>query len=174
MKKIALIYWPEGGNVAFVANKIEKKFDATILDKFSVKDAEEKNLNDYDYWLVGGSTVGSHVWEDANDTNKWTTFFKSLDDIDFSNKKVAFFGLGDQILYPNHFLDGLGVFQHEFEKRNAKIVGQTSTEGFQFSESEGVKDDMFYGLGLDEDNEDELTDERIGKWIEIINKEFEI
>ena len=174
MKKIALVYWPEGGNVEFTAGKIEKKFDAAIIDKYSVKDVDSQKLNEYDYLLIGGSTVGSHVWEDADDSNKWTTFFRMLDQIDFNAKKVAFFGLGDQILYPHHFVDGLGVFQEEFEKRNANIVGQWGTEGYQFFESEGRKDDQFYGLALDEDNQDELTDGRIDKWMEIINKEFEL
>ena len=60
--------------------------------------------------------------------------------------------------------------KEEFEKRKANIVGQWPIEGYDFYESEGVKGDHFFGLALDEDNQEELTDERIKKWIEIIKK----
>ena len=98
--------------------------------------------------------------------------FNLLVKLDLSNKNVAFYGLGDQILYPNHFVNGLGIFQEEFEKRNANIVGQWSTEGYDYTDSEGVKGDHFYGLALDEDNQEELTEERLTKWLEMIQKDF--
>jgi flavodoxin I len=95
-----------------------------------------------------------------------------LDNIDLSNKTVAAFGLGDQVLYPQHFVDGLGVFKEEFEKRGAKLIGEWPTDGYEYTESEGAKDGMFFGLALDEDNQGELTDTRIEKWLETVKKEF--
>jgi len=95
-----------------------------------------------------------------------------LDEIDMTGKTIAFYGLGDQILYPSHFVNGLGIFQEEFEKRNAKIVGQWPVEGYDFYDSEGMKEDNFFGLALDEDNQEELTEERLTKWLELIKKEF--
>ena len=172
MKKTALIFWPESGNVDNVANKIVERFNSDEIVKVSVRDVNDKILSECDNWIIGGSTVGSHVWEDADDSNKWHTFFKHLDEIDLSKKTVAFYGLGDQILYPHHFVDGLGVLQEEFEKRNAKITGQWPTDGYKFFESDGQKDGKFFGLALDEDNQDELTDERIDKWLSIIKKDF--
>jgi len=43
-------------------------------------------------------------------------------------------------------------------------VGQTSTDGYDFEESLAVVDDMFLGLVIDEDNQDDLTDERLESW----------
>jgi len=172
MKKIALIFWPEGGNVDEAGDKIAARFSDNEIIKVSVIHTTKEILNACNNWIIGGSTVGSHVWEDANDSNKWHAFFKLLDEVDTIGKIVAFYGLGDQVLYPDHFVDGLGVFQEEFEKRNIKIVGQWPAEGYEFTDSEGIKDGTFYGLALDQDSQEELTDQRIDQWLEIIKKEF--
>jgi len=172
MKKVALIYWPEGGNVEAVADKIIEHYGSDTITKYSIANINKDDLTESGNWIIGGSTVGSHVWEDADDSNKWNDLFKMLDKIDLGNKIVAFYGLGDQVLYPSHFLNGLGIFQEEFEKRKANIVGQWPVEGYDFYDSEGMKDNRFFGLALDEDNQEELTDERITKWLEIIKKEF--
>jgi flavodoxin I len=171
MKKVALIYWPEDGNVEAVANMIKNMYEGEIT-VHSIANIKKELLSEADNWIVGGSTVGSHVWEDADDSNRWSELFKLLDEIDLSAKIVAFYGLGDQVLYPNHFVDGLGIFQEEFEKRNANIIGQWPTEGYEFTDSEGVKDDHFFGLALDEDHQDDLTEERLKKWLEIITQDF--
>lgn len=172
MKKTILLYWPKGGNVEQVTGTFKSKFNDGELDVYPIDSVDKELISGYDYWILGGSTVGSHVWEDADDSNKWHDFFKMLDDIDLSNKTIAAFGLGDQVLYPHHFVDGLGVFKHEVEKRGGKLVGEWPTDGYNYTESEGEKDGKFFGLALDEDNQDELTEERIGKWLEIIKKEF--
>jgi len=172
MKKIALMFWPEEGNVDETGEKIAARFGENEIIKLSIIHTTKEILKEYDNWIVGGSTVGSHVWEDADDSNKWHGFFKMLDEIDTTGKVVAFYGLGDQILYPHHFVDGLGVFQEEFEKRNIKIVGQWSAEGYNFSDSEGISNGYFFGLALDQDQQRELSDERIDRWLEIIKKEF--
>lgn len=172
MKKIALIFWPEGGNAENVADKLYSRFNEDEIEKVSVAKVSKELLSKTDFWIVGGSTVGSHVWEDADDSNKWHSFFKSLDGLEMSQKTVAFYGLGDQVLYPHHFVDGLGVFQEEFEKRNAKIVGHWPVEGYEFTDSEGMKDNVFFGLALDDDSQPEFTDQRIDQWLEHVKKEF--
>ena len=103
MNNTLLIYWPEEGNVETIALKLKEKFPQDGFIKKSLNEITVEDLNVYNNWIVGGSTVGSHVWEEADDTNKWHDFFKLLNDIDMSTKTVAFYGLGDQVLYPNHF-----------------------------------------------------------------------
>jgi len=172
MKKIAVIYWPKGGNVEFVTDKIIKCLAGTEIIKISLDNIDSNSLKESDFWIIGGSTVGAHIWQDADDSNKWMNFFKQLDQFDMSKKTVAFFGLGDQILYPYHFVNGLGILQEEFEMRNANIVGQWPVNGYEFKDSEGMKDGKFFGLALDEDQQEEQTDKRIEGWLEIIKKEF--
>ncbi len=172
MKKVGLIYWPEKGNVEYAADKIAEHLKNYTIQKISLAEINNQLLNSTDYWIIGGSTVGVHIWQDADDSNLWNDFFKMLDHIDLKGKTVALFGLGDQILYPNHFVDGLGFFQDELKKRNIRIVGQWPVEGYEFTDSEGMKDKQFFGLALDEDNQAELTDERVAKWTKLIEKEF--
>ena len=172
MNKILLVYWPEKGSVEKVANKIASRFDRINFKVVSIVNITSNDLIAYDNWIIGGSTVGSHVWEDADDSNKWFGFFKLLNDIDLSTKVVAFFGLGDQVLYPHHFVDGLGVFQEEFLSRKATIVGQWPVDGYKFYDSDGMNNNMFFGLALDEEQQSEKTDERIDTWLARIQKHF--
>lgn len=172
MNKVLLAYWPLKGNVEYISNLLaEKLADYTIVKK-SIQEVTVDDLKEFDNWIIGGSTVGSHVWMDADDSNRWHDFFGLLGDVNMNEKVVSFFGLGDQILYPNHFVDGLGVFQEEFSKVNANIVGQWPIEGYTFTDSEGVRDKYFFGLALDEDQQDDLTEGRISQWLDMIKKEF--
>ena len=48
------------------------------------------------------------------------------------------------------------------------MVGKTSTDGYSFNDSRAVVDGEFVGLVIDENNQSELTDERIKTWIEMV------
>ena len=50
----------------------------------------------------------------------------------------------------------------------AKMVGEVSTEGYTFDDSEAVADGKFVGLALDDVNEDDKTEGRIDAWLEEI------
>lgn len=168
--KTVILYWPKGGNTEKAAKLLHKEFGEGA-DLFDIKSFNTNDIDKYDLIITGASTIGAENWEDASNDNEWSRFGTELREKDLSNKYVAFFGLGDQVLYPNHFVDVLGVFQDVFSKVNAKIIGKWPTDGYRFTDSEGVENDMFYGLAIDEDNEEELTEERIKKWVEQLKKE---
>lgn len=172
MQKVLVIFWPPKGNVEHASAKIAQRFSDIECKRVNILDLEKKMLGDYDNWIIGGSTVGAHVWRDVDDSNKWFELFRMLDEIDLTKKTVAFFGLGDQILYPGHFVDHMGILQEEFESRKANIVGKWPVEGYNFRESDGLGTKYFFGLALDEDNQPELTDERIDQWVQMIRKDF--
>ena len=44
--------------------------------------------------------------------------------------------------------------------------------GYEFDASVGQEGDYFLGLALDEDNQPELTEERLGKWLPEVIKDF--
>ena len=59
------------------------------------------------------------------------------------------------------------------ESRGAIIVGNWSTEGYEFEASKAlVNDNTFIGLCVDEDRQPELTEERIDKWVTQIFEEM--
>jgi len=172
MKRIVLIYWTKGGSVEKSAKKIYSQFDSNDIDIFDVGSFDVDTLDNYEMIIMGNSTVGAGKWEEADSDNKWNRFFREIEEHDLSNRKIALFGLGNQVLYPAHFVDGLGILNDEVKKVKGKLIGKWSTKGYSFTDSEGKEGDMFFGLALDEDNEAKLTDQRVKDWTDILKKEL--
>lgn len=108
--------------------------------------------------------LGSSTWGDGDLQDDWESF--DFDAIEISGKKVALFGFGDSASYPDTFCNAIGKLYNIFVKKGAQIFGFVDTDGYDFDESEAVKDGKFVGLALDNDNQSELTEERIKSWIE--------
>ena len=51
-------------------------------------------------------------------------------------------------------------------------IGFTSTDGYDFDESKGLIDGQWCGLSLDEDNQGEMTDERVENWCKVLLEEM--
>jgi flavodoxin I len=164
MKKTVLLYWGKGGNVERAARKVYSMFDPKHADLFDVVSFDTSTIGDYDLIILGGSTIGAEVWMDVRDDNEWNRFFRAIEKTDLRGKHVAFFGLGDQVLYPDHFVDALGVFKDEMKQTNATLIGEWPIEGYSFTDSDGYDGNLFFGLALDEDRQPELTMERARTW----------
>jgi flavodoxin I len=171
MKKVVILYWPKGGNTETVAKKIKDAF-GDQADLFDLKSFDTNRLLEYDLIITGASTIGAENWEDASNDNEWNRFGVEARAKDLSGKYVAFFGLGDQVRYPNHFVDVLGVFQQEFAKTNAQIIGKWPSSSYRFTDSNGEEDGWFYGLAIDQDNESNKTDERVKTWVDQLKQEI--
>ena len=87
-------------------------------------------------------------------------------------KKVAVFGLGDQVNYPENFVDGIGILADFMVSSGATLVGKTSTEGYLFEQSRALRDGQFLGLAIDIENQSGQTHQRIKDWVEQLRKEF--
>lgn len=170
MNKTVLIYWPKGGNVEKASIQIAKEFGD--IDVVSLNEVSKDTLNKYDKYVIGGSTVGAETWEATKTGSPWNTFIADLKKYDFTSKKVALFGLGDQVLWPANFVDGLRTIYNAVSEANAQIIGKWPIKGYDFTESTAVTDGYFVGLALDLDQQDELTDERVKAWVKQIKKEF--
>jgi DNA phosphorothioation-dependent restriction protein DptG len=94
MKKIAIVYWPLHGNVSRAAKKIHSLI-AEKADLFDLASFSSLEIQQYDYFIVGNSTVGADAWQDANTKDKWLPFFKQMEfeQISMEVKKVSLFGL---------------------------------------------------------------------------------
>ncbi|MEN8224057.1 MAG: flavodoxin [Bacteroidota bacterium] len=167
MKKIALIYWPKNGNVENTAAKISALFDAGSIDVFTISDIEVDKLTDYDLLIFGGSTIGADNWEDTH-TSKWYTFFEAAKKLDLNGRLAAIYGLGDQILYPEHFVDGMAIIRDELISTGLNFIGAWPVEGYEHTDSKSVEGDHFIGLALDDDQQAELSPDRINKWVEML------
>jgi len=173
MKKIALIYWPKKGNTETAAHKIYSRFEKDVIDIFTITEINTAEFAMYDAFIIGGSTTGADNWENAH-KSRWNDFFNKLEKAEIKGKSFALFGLGNQVLYPQHFVDGMAFLKEIFENHGAFLKGLWPIDGYDFQESESVENGMFYGLALDFDHQDELSDGRIEKWVNQIRKEFGI
>ncbi|MGB3512597.1 MAG: flavodoxin domain-containing protein [Microcoleaceae cyanobacterium] len=80
-------------------------------------------------------------------------------------KKLLNFRTGDQEGYPDNFQDAMGILEEKISSLSATIIGDWSTDSYDYNESKAVKNGKFVGLAIDEDNQAELTQERIKKWV---------
>lgn len=171
MKKIALIYWPKKGSTEQAAMKIAKAFGPETVDVFTITSVDVSKLKDYDALIIGGSTVGADNWEQAHKT-RWADFFTGLENINLEGKPFAIFGLGDQVLYPYNFVDGIAEIKKWFEKSGGRLKGLWPVEGYEFRDSRSMGNGHFFGLALDFEQQKDLSDDRIRRWVAQVRKEF--
>jgi flavodoxin I len=174
MKKIGLIFWPTKGNVEKVAKAIYDQFDPSEIDVLDLEQVKAKHLFLYKNLILGCSTVGADHWESATVDNKWYQLFHqmSADKVDLNAKTVAIYGLGDQIKYPHHFVDGMEMVYQNFMEHNVHFIGSWPNEGYEFYESKALEGTNFRGLALDLDNQSDKMETQVNQWIELIKKEL--
>ena len=66
----------------------------------------------------------------------------------------------------------MGILETKIASQGAKTVGYWPTDGYDFSESLALRDGKFVGLAIDEDNQPELTKNRVKQWVAQIKREF--
>ncbi len=172
MKKIGLFYGPLGGSTERVAKKVAAALGVENVDLIPVKDSKAMDVEKYENVIFGMSTIGTETWDADKPANDWDLFLPEVEKVNYANKVIAMFGLGDQITYDLHFVDALGLVANTILPKGAKIIGQVETEGYDFRESESVFDGKFIGLPVNEDFEPELTDERVNAWVAKIKNQF--
>lgn len=169
--KIGLVYGTESGNTEDIANKIRAGIEKQgyKIDLYDVKDAEVDEYLKYDLLIMGIPT-----WEYGGIQEDWEDFENQLLEMDLNGKVVALYGLGDQYGYGDWYLDAMGWLHERLLKCGARMIGYWPTEGYEFEESKACLEGKtkFCGLGLDEDCQRELTDERIEGWLKQIIAEF--
>ena len=101
----------------------------------------------------------------------WELFVDNLSVVDFSDRKVALYGLGDQMEYPESFVDGLGTLYCRLPDKS-RVVGSWPVEGYNYYFSLAEKDGAFVGLVLDDHNQADLSEKRIAEWVKQLKKEF--
>lgn len=160
MEKIGLFWGSDTGNTEKVAEMIANKIGNDAVDVYDIAEIANNDIEKYKLLIFGTST-----WYDGELQSDWDSFFDNLDEIDFSGKTVALFGLGDQFGYGEYFVDGIGILYDKIIEKGATVVGDWPTEGYDYDESKAERDGKFVGLALDEDNQDDLTEERVQQWL---------
>jgi flavodoxin I len=170
MPKVGLFFGTQTGKTEYVAELIQKEFGGdSVVTLHDVADSDKSDFEEYQYIVIGCPT-----WNIGELQSDWDGMYQELDDVDFTGKKIAYFGTGDQIGYSDNFQDAIGVLEEKISERGGTTVGYWSKDGYDFSESKALRDNKFVGLALDEDNQSDLTDGRIKQWVSQVKKEFNL
>lgn len=167
MENIGIFYGSNTGNTEVAAQQIQKEFGASVATIFDVSSPKAADVEQYSNIIFGCSTLEiGELQYDFDD------FMPELKAANLEGKKIAIFGLGDQESYSDSFVDSIGLIYEALKDKGCEVVGKTSTEGYNYDKSRGVVDREFMGLALDEENQGDLTNERIKDWVAQLRGEF--
>ena len=116
--------------------------------------------------------LGAGPYERSNERCGYANGYKPrtmktrLGALDLRGRHVALFGTGDQIGYPDTFVDAIGVMADTFSGTGARLVGRWPAGEYDIVASRAlVGGEELLGLALDEDNEPDLTQRRVASWV---------
>jgi flavodoxin I len=167
MAKIGLFYGTQTGKTEEVAETIRTEIGESIVDIYDMAQVDVGDFDGYTNLIIGCPT-----WNVGELQSDWEAFFPELDSMDFAGKTIAYFGTGDQIGYADNFQDAMGILEEKISARGGKTIGYWSIDGYEHIESKAVKNGKFVGLAIDEDNQSELTAQRIKTWVSQIKTDF--
>lgn len=167
MKQILLLYTEQGGNLEHIAKLIYREFNAHNILAKNLKAFDVAEIKDFDFYIFGSADSGS---VDPN----WEAFFESIKHKNFANKKFALFALGDQLWYPEKFVDVLGYLNQKVTELGGIVVGKWPTKDYHFQHSQGSNGQHFYGLVLDANSQDDMTPGRVKAWTSGLREQFGI
>jgi flavodoxin I len=168
MNKTGLIYSFNSIKTAKAAEKIKEAFGPD----FNVVPVNAEELTEELFLSFTNLILGVPTWFDGELPNYWDEFLPALEDLNMKGKTIAIYGLGNQVEYPENFGDAVGILGELIHGRGAKLVGFTSTEGYNYESSRAVVDDQFMGLLLDQETQPRLSKERIEKWVTDLKSQF--
>lgn len=167
-EKIGIFFGSDTSNTENVANIIQSQIGKKIAKVHDISQCTKKDFEIYDKFFLGIPT-----WYYGEPQCDWDDFFPTLKKINFTNKKIAIFGCGDQEDYSEYFCDAMGLIKNIIILNGANVIGKWPVNNYSFNSSKGLLDkNYFVGLAIDEDRQPELTNERIKKWIDQVSQEM--
>ncbi|NMH61441.1 flavodoxin FldB [Alteromonas ponticola] len=162
---IGLFYGSTTCYTEMAAEKIQAQlnalFDEQVVSMHNIQETPLKQAEQFDIIIFGIST-----WDFGELQEDWESCWEDVYKLELRGKTVALFGLGDQIGYTDWFQDALGMLHDAILPLDCKIIGYWPNQGYDFAESKALSEDKshFVGLSLDDENQYDLTDERIHTW----------
>ncbi len=168
MAIVGLFFGSDTGNTEAIGKMIQKKLGKQMVDVKDIAKSTKEEIAEFDLLILGIPT-----WYYGENQCDWDDFLPDLEAIDFTDKLVAIYGLGDQEDYSEYFCDAMEPLRDIVESKGAIVVGNWSTDGYEFEASKALVDEnTFIGLCIDEDRQSELTEARVDKWIAQLNDEM--
>jgi len=167
MQEIGIFYGSTTGNTETSAQRIQQAFGEDKAQLFDVSEAKASDLEQFTNLVFGASTWGIGDLQDD-----FEEFMSEITEANLSGKKVAIFGLGDQHSYSDSFVDAIAEIYEKLDDKGCELIGSTSTDGYEYIETQAEKDGQLVGLALDEENQSDLSDTRIKTWVDELKNQF--
>lgn len=166
---IGLFYGSTTCYTEIAAEKIQTALSQHDVTLFNLKDTQLNQCLAFDVLILGIST-----WDYGEIQEDWESQWQDISQLDLEGKIVALYGMGDQIGYTDWFQDALGLLHDQVIAQGAYVIGLWPNTGYEFNASKALTKDeaQFVGLALDEDNQYNLSDERIEQWCQQITTEL--
>ena len=168
--KIGLFYGSTTCYTEIAAEKIQEALNNNYaVELFNIKDTPLSDIQNFDIVILGIST-----WDYGELQEDWESTWADIATLNLENTIVALYGMGDQIGYTDWFQDALGMLHEQVAAVGAYSIGFWPNTGYEFAQSKALTEDktQFVGLSLDEDNQYDLSDERIALWCTQIDTEL--
>jgi flavodoxin II len=166
---IGLFYGSTTCYTEMAAEKIADALPEFDVQMFNIKDVPLIKAEQFDILIFGIST-----WDFGELQEDWESQWDDVENVDLSGKIIALYGLGDQIGYAEWFQDALGMLHDLIITQDCAVIGYWENNGYDFIASKALLegDEFFVGLSLDDENQYDLTDERIADWTAQIKAEL--
>ncbi len=167
MQEIGIFYGSTTGNTETSAQRIQQEFGEDKAQLFDVSGAKACDMEQFTNLVFGASTWGIGDLQDD-----FESFMSEISEANLTGKKVAIFGLGDQYSYSDSFVDAIAQIYEKLNDKGCELIGTTSTDGYEYDETQAEIDGQLMGLALDEENQSDLSDTRIKNWVEDLKNQF--
>jgi flavodoxin II len=159
---IGIFYGSTTCYTEMVAEQIFARLGPEKATLHNIADTPISKCQEYDYLIFGIPT-----WDYGELQEDWENIWDDIADLNLSGKTAAIFGLGDQVGYPEWFQDAMGYLYHLLSSLGAELTGHWPDLGYEYAESKALTEDgmHFVGLSLDDENQADLTEDRITKWL---------
>lgn len=154
---VTIVYGSDSGCTRGIADDIAAKTGGTAID---ISDAQPVDMETCSLLILGCPTYAEGELQ-----SDWDTHLRKLETANLTNKRVAIFGTGDQVGFPDSFVDAIGILHDIVERKGALVIGYTDPTGYEFTRSAALRDGKFVGLAIDEDNQSSQTAARLKAWL---------
>ncbi|MBK8049237.1 MAG: flavodoxin [Anaerolineales bacterium] len=159
MTPVGIFYGSTDGATARIAQLMKEKLEQLLAGErepdVELFDIAQSGLAPFARfeWLI----LGVPTWNTGQLQRDWERVLPELAGIDLPGKRVAIFGLGDQVGYPATFVDAMFFVADYVRTAGAALLGAWPIDGYEFVNSWAVEDGQFLGLVLDEHSQADLT-----------------
>ena len=133
---------------------------------FDISSVEASKLLEFDTIVAGAPTWNTDADKERSSTDWDGMLYDDIPKMDFTGKKVAFFGCGDSQCYGDYWCDAMGELHDCFTGTGASVIGKVPVANFEneYIDSKAILGDKFVGHPFDEDNFPDKTEERLPTW----------